>query len=318
LVLIVDTPALTALLPVVLLIVLGFIAAKVDWVRPAAVKDLTNLVFYILTPALLFRTMASVKLGELDFSPILVYFLAVGLVFVGTMLVFGFNTLAAARALAHTFSNNVMIGIPLVGLVYGQEGLVTLLTLISVHALVLLGSGTVVFELAQARQFSSEGRPQGLARTLGQAIKNSVIHPIPLPIIAGLLYAQTGWGIPGVVDKPLQLLGSALGPMALLLVGITLAYSKLGRMIRPAMRIAVVKTVVHPILFLGVAWLLGLRGIPMAAMALAAGLPVGANVYIFSQRYGVAQEEVTACIALSTGLSLFTLPVVLLVLERLR
>lgn len=315
---IVDTPALTALLPVVLLIVLGFIAAKLDWVRPAAVKDLTNLVFYILTPALLFRTMASVKLGELDFSPILVYFLAVGLVFVGTMLVFGFNTLAAARALAHTFSNNVMIGIPLVGLVYGQEGLVTLLTLISVHALVLLGSGTVVFELAQARQFSSEGRPQGLARTLGQAIKNSVIHPIPLPIIAGLLYAQTGWGIPGVVDKPLQLLGSALGPMALLLVGITLAYSKLGSMIRPAMRIAVVKTVVHPILFLGVAWLLGLRGIPMAAMALAAGLPVGANVYIFSQRYGVAQEEVTACIALSTGLSLFTLPVVLLVLERLR
>ncbi|WP_260673471.1 AEC family transporter [Comamonas aquatica] len=313
-----DTPALTALLPVVLLIVLGFIAAKLDWVRPAAVKDLTNLVFYILTPALLFRTMASVKLGELDFSPILVYFLAVGLVFVGTMLVFGFNTLAAARALAHTFSNNVMIGIPLVGLVYGQEGLVTLLTLISVHALVLLGSGTVVFELAQARQFSSEGRPQGLARTLGQAIKNSVIHPIPLPIIAGLLYAQTGWGIPGVVDKPLQLLGSALGPMALLLVGITLAYSKLGSMIRPAMRIAVVKTVVHPILFLGVAWLLGLRGIPMAAMALAAGLPVGANVYIFSQRYGVAQEEVTACIALSTGLSLFTLPVVLLVLERLR
>lgn len=315
---IVDTPALTALLPVVLLIVLGFITAKLDWVRPAAVKDLTNLVFYILTPALLFRTMASVKLGELDFSPILVYFLAVGLVFVGTMLVFGFNTLAAARALAHTFSNNVMIGIPLVGLVYGQEGLVTLLTLISVHALVLLGSGTVVFELAQARQFSSEGRPQGLARTLGQAIKNSVIHPIPLPIIAGLLYAQTSWGIPGVVDKPLQLLGSALGPMALLLVGITLAYSKLGSMIRPAMRIAVVKTVVHPILFLGVAWLLGLRGIPMAAMALAAGLPVGANVYIFSQRYGVAQEEVTACIALSTGLSLFTLPVVLLVLERLR
>ena len=228
---------MTALLPVVLLIVLGFITAKLDWVRPAAVKDLTNLVFYILTPALLFRTMASVKLGELDFSPILVYFLAVGLVFVGTMLVFGFNTLAAARALAHTFSNNVMIGIPLVGLVYGQEGLVTLLTLISVHALVLLGSGTVVFELAQARQFSSEGRPQGLARTLGQAIKNSVIHPIPLPIIAGLLYAQIGWGIPGVVDKPLQLLGSALGPMALLLVGITLAYSKLGSMIRPAMRI---------------------------------------------------------------------------------
>ncbi|WP_174863566.1 AEC family transporter [Comamonas jiangduensis] len=312
-----ESPALSALLPVVFLILTGLVAAKVDWIRPGAVKDLTNLVFYVLTPALLFRTMATVKLADLDFSPIVLYFVAVGLVFAGTMLVYGFTTLAAARALGHTFSNNIMIGIPLVGLAYGQEGLVTLLTLISVHALVLLGSATLVFELAQARQSSAQGKPQALGRTLWQAAKNSVIHPVPLPIIAGLLFAQTGWSIPLVVDKPMQLLGQALGPIALVLVGVTLAYSKLGSLIKPAVRIAAVKTVVHPILFLGVAWLFGLRGVPLAAMALAASLPVGANVYMFAQRYGVAQEEVTASIAISTGLCLFTVPVVLLVLQKL-
>ena len=314
----VESPALSALLPVVILIVTGLVAARVGWIRPGAVKDLSNLVFYVLTPALLFRTMANVQIESLDFGPVILYFVAIGLVFAGTMLIDGFTTLAAARALGHTFSNNIMIGIPLIGLAYGQEGLVILLTLISVHALVLLSGATLVFELALAKQSSAAGAPQGLGRTLFQAMKNSLIHPVPLPIIAGLLFAQTGWSIPAVADKPLQLLGMALGPIALVLVGVTLAYSKLGSLIKPAVRIAVVKTVIHPIIFLGVAWLFGLRGLPMVVMAVAASLPVGANVYMFAQRYGVAQEEVTASIAISTGICLFTLPAMLLLMEYVR
>ena len=315
---IVDSPALMALLPVVLLIAAGVMTAKLGWVRQTAVKDLSQLVFYVLTPALLFRTMASVQIAQLDFKPIVIYFAAVGVVFAGTMLVYGFNTLAATRALSHTFSNNVMIGIPLIGLVFGQEGLVILLTLISVHALVLLGSGTVIFELAQARQQSGAGRPQALWRTLGQAVKNSIIHPVPLPIIAGLFFAQTGAKIPAVIDQPLQLLGAALGPMALLLVGITLAYSSIGALVRPALRTASVKILVLPLVFLVIAWALGLTGLPMAVMALAAALPTGANVYMFAQRYEVGQDEVTASIALGTICCLVTLPGMLMLITALQ
>lgn len=313
-----DSPALTALLPVVLIIVCGAVAAKVGWIRPTAVRDLSQLVFYVLTPALLFRTMAGVQIATLDFQPIAVYFLAAGLVFAGTLLRYGFNTLAATRALGHTFSNNVMIGIPLVGLVLGPEGLVVLLTLISVHALVLLGSGTLILELAQARQRSGAGQSQGLLRTLGQAIKNSVVHPVPLPIIAGLLFAQTGWQLPTLIDKPLQLLGTALGPMALLLVGVTLAYSRIGTLIRPALRMAGVKIVMHPLLFLAAAWAWGLQGLPMAAMALAAALPTGANVLMFAQRYEVAEDEITASIALGTMGCLLTVPLMLLLIHALQ
>ena len=85
-----------------------------------------------------------------------------------------------------------------------------------------------------------------------------------------------------------------------------------------ALRIAVVKTIVHPAVFLGCAWLLGLRGPAMAAMALAAALPVGANVFLFTQRYAVGEDEVTASIAVSTALALVTLPVVLTVLQAWR
>lgn len=309
---------MTALLPVVLIIVCGAAAAKIGWIRPASVRDLSQLVFYVLTPALLFRTMASVRIAELDFKPVLVYFLAAGIVFAGTLAVYGFNTLAATRALGHTFSNNVMIGIPLIGLVFGKDGLVVLFTLISVHALVLLGSGTVILEIAQARQRSGAGRPQGLVRTLAQATRNSIVHPVPLPIIAGLLFAQTGWTLPLVIDKPLQLLGSALGPMALLLVGVTLAYSHIGSLIKPALRIASVKIVLLPLVFLAVAWVLGLGGVAMASMALAASLPTGANVLMFAQRYGVAEEEITASIALGTMCCLFTVPLMLMLIHALQ
>ena len=49
-----------------------------------------------------------------------------------------------------------------------------------------------------------------------------------------------------MLDKPLQLLGQALGPMALLLVGVTLAFSTVGAYFGAALRIALVKNLVFP------------------------------------------------------------------------
>ena len=100
-----------SLFPVVLLIATGFIAGRAQWIRPDAIKDLSNLIFLLLTPALLFRTMSQVHVEALDFKPVLAYFLAVIILFGGTLLLQGFNRRAAVLALANTFSNTVMIGI---------------------------------------------------------------------------------------------------------------------------------------------------------------------------------------------------------------
>ncbi|MDP1998382.1 MAG: AEC family transporter, partial [Rhodoferax sp.] len=40
-----NHPVLTALIPVVLLIAIGFIAGRAGWIRAVATKDLSNLVF---------------------------------------------------------------------------------------------------------------------------------------------------------------------------------------------------------------------------------------------------------------------------------
>lgn len=306
-------PVLSALLPVVVLIAIGFLAGKRRWVSASAVKDLSNLVFLVLIPALLFRTMGAVHLEKLDLKPVGVYFLAAGTIFTAVLLWQGLSRRATVVALASIFSNTVMIGVPLVSLAYGEAAMVYLFTLISLHALVLLSFATVVLEFAVMREQSQHGKTSTIhmAKNVVLAMRNAVIHPVPLPIIAGLLFAQTGWVIPAVLDRPLLLLGNAFGPMALVLVGVTLAHTPVGAHIKGALAVSVVKNALHPALMAALGWAFGLSGMPLTVMIVAAALPIGANVFLFSQRYHVAQELVTASVAVTTAVALISVSLVM-------
>lgn len=312
-----DHPVLSSLLPVVLLIGIGFAAGRLKLIRGEALRDLSNLVFLVLVQALLFRTMATADLARLDLRSVALYYIVAGAMFLGLLLAQGLNSRSAVLALAAIFSNTIMIGVPLVQFAYGQAGLMHLFTLISMHALILLTLATVVLELLVAREQAASGaaprRP--IAATVAQAVKNAVLHPVPLPIIVGLLYALTGIGLHPVVERPLKLLGDAFGPVALVLVGLTLAQASIGPHLRGALAISALKLVVHPLLMAGAGWALGLKGLPLTVMVVAAALPVGANVYLFSQRYQKAEDLVTASVAVSTVMAVLTISVVMAVLR---
>ncbi len=303
----------SSLLPVVALIALGFAVGRLGWLGTSATQKLSNLVFLLLTPALLFRTMSTVQVQQLQLRPVAAYFLGAGLLFLGILAVWGLNRRATILALASTYSNLVMIGIPLVGLAYGQSGLVTLFTLISLHALVLLTLATVVLELAVAREQAQQGggAPRHPLASIGLAVRNAVIHPVPLPIMAGLLFAQTGWALPSWLDRPLQGLGLAFGPLALALVGVTLAHAPIGGQWRAALALGLAKNLLLPALVFALGCLLGLSQAALTVMVVAAALPIGANVFLFSQRYGVAQQLTTASVAVSNVLGLATLSLVM-------
>ncbi|WP_066253974.1 AEC family transporter [Hydrogenophaga flava] len=308
-------PVVASLTPVFLLIALGYFAGRRDWIRESAVRDLSNLVFLLLIPALLFRTMSGVHVETLDLRPLAAYFPAALLLLSASIAWRGFNRSSVVMALGGVFSNMVMIGITLVELAYGKAALVTLLTLVSVHALILLTVGSVVLELVVAREARDGGeRAPHVLETAWSAFKGALIHPIPLPIISGLLFAQTGWSLPAVVDKPLQLLGSAFGPLALVLVGVTLARTPLGGHLKPALWITASKNLVLPLLVGVSAWAWGITGLPLTVMVVAAALPMGANVFLFAQRYEVAEGLTTAAMGLSTVLALFTLSAVMLLM----
>ncbi|OPF64236.1 AEC family transporter [Hydrogenophaga sp. H7] len=308
-------PVVASLTPVFLLIALGYFAGRRDWIRESAVRDLSNLVFLLLIPALLFRTMSGVHVETLDLRPLAAYFPAALLLLIVSIAWRGFNRSSVVMALGGVFSNMVMIGITLVELAYGKAALVTLLTLVSVHALILLTVGSVVLELVVAREAREGGeRAPHVLETAWSAFKGALIHPIPLPIISGLLFAQTGWSLPAVVDKPLQLLGSAFGPLALVLVGVTLARTPLGGHLKPALWITASKNLLLPLLVGVSAWAWGITGLPLTVMVVAAALPMGANVFLFAQRYEVAEGLTTAAMGLSTVLALFTLSAVMLLM----
>lgn len=313
-----EHPVLSSLLPVVFLISIGFVAGRAKLVRQDAVRDLTNLVFLVLAQALLFRTMSSVHLETLDLRPVFQYFVVAGALFFIMLMMYGRDSRASVLALASIFSNTLMIGVPLIGLAYGEPGQVLLFTLISLHALVLLTMATVVLELQMAYEHAAEhGEPRHMLKTVGMAMKNAVLHPVPLPILIGLIYAQTGWGLHPIVDKPLQLLGASFGPVALVLVGITLAQTPVGENFKGAMKISVVKTFVHPMLMAATGYAMGMRGLHLAVMVVAAALPIGANVFLFSQRYQKEEDVVTAAVAVSTALALVSVTLVMALLPML-
>ena len=310
---------LASLVPVVLLIAIGRWASHAGWLRPDSVKDLSTLLFMVLTPALMFRTMSKVDIVHLDLTPIAAYFSATLLLYAAVTWWGRATRHAAAMAISATFGNTVAIGIPVVSLAYGEAALVTLFTIVAVHALILLTLTTVMFEWATRREAAgllTSGLPgtsagPGWVAAVGLAVRGGILNPATTPTLLGLLFAQSGWPMPGVLDNTLKLLAAAMGPVALILVGAALATARMGEQAKAALTLALLKNLLLPVLVAASGWAWGLRGTPLTVMVVAAAMPIGANAFLFSQRYNVAQSLVTAGVALSTLLALLSVSLVM-------
>ena len=94
----------------------GFVLARSALVSEEAVRGLANVTFYILFSALLFRSMAKVRIETLDPAILLAFFSGVALVFGALMLIGRFMlnmslSDQAILALSGSFSNGVGLGI---------------------------------------------------------------------------------------------------------------------------------------------------------------------------------------------------------------
>lgn len=318
---------ISSLVPVMLLIAIGGAVGRWQWVSPGGAQELSRLAFSVFGPALLFRTMSHVDPATLVLQPLAVYLGSAVALYWALWWFWGRSRSAAMWAMAAMFSNTVALGIPLVGYVYGPPGLVVLFTLISVHSLVLVSMITVNLEWHRAqnsRQAMAGPSKVALRATLSLALRQSIFHPVPMPILLGLAFSQTGWALPEALDRPLQWLGAAFGPMALLLVGINLAQvwrasastNDQPQPWRKPMELTVLKNMVFPLCVGVVGWAVGLPGMPWAVMVLAAALPVGANVFLVSQRYALEREAITLGMSLSTVVGMLSLPVVMVLLQH--
>ena len=108
----------------------------------------------------------------------------------------------SVRAITASFGNAVQVGIPLAAALYGEAGLALHITLVSLHALILLTVLTALVELdlARAERRAAAGGPR-LLRTLATTVRNTVVHPVILPVLAGLAWNASGLAIPGFADE---------------------------------------------------------------------------------------------------------------------
>ena len=319
------------LLAVLVTVGLGWLAGRMRWLgetQADPARVLSAAAFYIFVPALLFRTTARVDLGGLPWRMLIAYFLPV----VGLMLaVHAWQrrrrrrdpalpvAAPAVRAISVGFGNNVQMGIPMATAVFGEAGLRLHLMLVSVHALVLLSVTTTLVELDLAHDKARREGGGSLWRTLASTARNTVIHPVVLPVLAGLAWNALGLGLPALVDEVLQLLGSAVVPLCLVLIGLSLAYYGTQGQARSGVAIAAAKLLGVPALVLLVArWGFGLDGLALSVMVMAAAAPVGSNALIFAQRYHAQQAEATAAIVFSTLAFMLSAPLWLTVLAWLQ
>jgi malonate transporter and related proteins len=301
-------------------------------------RVMANAAFFIFIPALLFRTTARIDMAALPWATLAAFFVPVLGVLVS---IYGWQRMRGSRkdgcaegsarsananpavpsvrAITATFGNTVQVGIPLSAALFGEKGLFIHIAIVSLHALGLLTVCTALVELdlARARALHSPADSH-LGATLLGTVRNTVIHPVVLPVLAGLLWNAFGLPLPQVIDEVLLTLSQAVVPLCLVLIGLSLAYNGARSSIKGAVALCVLKLLVLPTVVLVVShWGLGLNGLPLAVVVMVAALPVGTNALIFAQRYNSLQGEVTAAMVFSTLAFLLTAPLWLLVLNWL-
>jgi malonate transporter and related proteins len=324
----VSTAVFLKLVAIFVVVAIGWVAGKLRWLGdndPA--RTLSNAAFYIFIPALLFRTTARVDFATLPWGTLAAFFVPVLLLLV---VVYAWQRrwnrsgrLPAAapsvRAISATFGNTLQIGVPMMAALFGEAGLAIHITIISLHALTLLTVLTALVEIDLARERRQLGHSNAhLLHTVGKTAKNTIIHPVVLPVLAGLVWNALLPPLPALVDETLLVMSQAVVPMCLVLIGMSLAYYGMRGAARGAVVLSVLKLLVLPAVVLVIGhWGMGLQGMPLAVVVMAASLPVGSNALIFSQRYETLEAEATAAIVVSTFAFVLTAPLWLAVLNLL-
>lgn len=285
--------SITIVAPIFALIAIGFGCVKSGWISAKSGDGLSEFVFVLAIPALLFRTVATADLPPVNPSAYwLAYFLPLALVwFVADRLAASMGKERVERAVigfSSAQSNTVLIGIPLILGVYGPAGKVPIVLLLLVHLPLTMTIVTVLVERGD--------RSAGL-----KLIKSLAMHPILLGIALGALWRLTGLTLPEIPLRILTLLGDTAAPCALVATGMSLSRVTLTGARRLIGTLAALKLLVHPLLVFVLAnFVFALPPVWAGAATLFAACPTGINAFLVAERYGKAEAIASGTIAFST------------------
>ncbi len=298
-------PVVDALIPIFALIAIGYLLGWRRWLPTEAGTALAAITFKLFMPVLLFAGLARADLSE-GLSPMLLV-----AYFVPALLVFILINVVAHRSqgrptsmgLAASYSNNVLVGIPLVSLLLGTDKLVYLFAVLVFHSLILFTLQSLYIAL-----FSGQGERLSWRQTL-----SSLASPIIVGLLLGATLNLSGLALPAAAWRTVDWLAAASLPCALLVLGMSLAHYRL-YLSRAMLSLTLAKLLAFPLLVIGFTSLLPLNPEARTVLVLMAACPTGVNVLA----YAMGQEDnriISSVIFLSTLLAAFSMPLWLLLLS---
>lgn len=284
------------ILPNFVLIVAGLVLARRFGYGIAFWSGLEKLVYYVLFPALLFRSLAGAKI-DLSQTGMLV---AAACLF--TLAGFGLSLLARpVLRLEHQFHAatsqcgyrfNTYIGLAVAGSLFGTQGVALAALLLGV--MIPLANFAAVGVLARQSE-------RGFLMELAQ-------HPLVVSSIAGFAWNLAGLPLPGFADQTLALLGQTALPAGLLCVGAAMRLEHNQGPVAAHAWWLTVKLLVVPAIAWGLARAMGFQGLEARVLVLCAALPTATNAYILAVRMTGDGRSVATQVTAGTVLSMATLP----------
>ncbi|MBD8065602.1 AEC family transporter [Devosia sp. PTR5] len=293
--------------PIFGLIALGYSAVRYRLFPAEGVKALIAFVNNFATPCLLFYSISHSDfraafnigiIGPYYFGALICF--AIGIV-VARKLFGNRPGESVAVGFSGTFTNTVLVGLPLMTRAYGQEALPVVLSIIGLHGAILLTAAMVTMELVRRDA-------QPLAKTLFVAGQRVLSNPLIWGIAGGIIGSLLNLRLIEPVDAFFQMIGQAVVPVALFGIGGALVEFKLSDNWKQAMVASLIKLILHPaIAYVLMIWVLHVPleiaryGILLSAM------PAGVNIYVFATYYDRGISVATNTILISTLLSAVTI-----------
>lgn len=293
-----------------LLIAVGFFMFRIKMVDTHTMKHMTDVLLYIVTPAILFNSFTIERTDELLKSLLLAFALAI----VSYLCAFAVayllvrkkgNPHAAIERFAIIYPNNGFMGIPLVAAVFGETGILYATAYICIGNIFTWTHGVSLI----IRSRNQEGNREKFKMPLSQLL----LSPPLLSFFVGFLVFLLRIPIPGTLQQGIQYIASLNTPLAMIIVGTNLAQTPILSAFRSPrlywvvflINLAVPCVILALFSFLPFSTDLLINNIILSAC------PSAAMTIIFAEKYKNDVEYATRLFTLSSLMTLITLPLIM-------
>ena len=299
-------------LPVFLVIGLGFSLKRTGLVNSEFLFSLNRLIYYIALPALLFYKIAMadfiVSFNGALLTGLVVSVLIIFVISYGYAGIRNYRPSVQGAFCQGAFRGNLAyIGLAIVYNAFGEEGFAV--------AGILLGFLVPLFNFLSVLALILPQRRDTYQIGTFFLVKQIAYNPLILASFGGIIWSFLGLPLPQIVDRALGIVTGMSLPLALIAIGASFSFGKLRGDLAVAALSAGLKIVILPTLTGGLLFLLGVRGQELAIGVLLAGTPTATAAYIMAQQMKSDAELSGAIIMLSTLCSLVTYTIALYFLQ---